>query len=213
MSFSVAAPSILRTFSDGGRPHWRAIVSNAPPSVSVADVSTVVRLANSRSRSSPPTPSGATRSEGAFWLKSPDTHTTSCSSPNASRIRTAQSWTSSSNASASLRAVAPSGSSLRSGPIADTQLCAASRVAASAPASALGNASSRPDGMSSRIIASPSLASASRSATSWSISRPHLRAAIATDAPLSSSVATDVTRSTRSCASSITTTSWSGRTW
>ena len=63
------------------------------------------------------------------------------------------------------------------------------------------------------MSANPSPASSRRSASSWSHTRPARRAAAATAALVSSAVAAEVTRSTRSCASSTTTRSCSGRTW
>jgi hypothetical protein len=221
MDFSVAAPSagVLGPFS-GGRPHDLAIESKLPPSVSVADVSTVVVWPNSRSRSNPATASGATLivgGRGGPRPESPVRHTTSrrCASSvsHAPSSRTAVSWTSSNCDSASLRAVATSTSPDFSDPSPAMQAWAASRRVVRVPDNAVGIRSSRPMGRSSMISASPSPASSSRSAISWSTTRPARRAAATTSPEVSSAVATDVTRSTRSCASSTITRSCSGSTW
>ena len=98
--------------------HCRASASNVPPSVSVAEVRIIVLRPNSRSRSSPPTASGAARSTRAprpvRALSA--SHTTSrrlaaSGSSNALSRRNAVSATSSSAACATLRPAAPSGSS------------------------------------------------------------------------------------------------------
>ncbi len=108
--------------------------------------------------------------------------------------------------------MASPGSSRRSEPSADRHADAASRTAASAPPTASGSRSHRPSGASSSTRATPSADSASRSASAWSTCRPQRRAAAVTAAAVSSAVATPVTRSTRSCASSTITTSCSGST-
>ncbi len=181
-------------------------------------MSTVGPAPNTRSRSRPPTPSGATCSAGGRGLCSPpERHTTSVRPPssasNASSSRTAVSWISSSADRATLRAVASSTSSRRSDPSAVTQAWAASRTAATAPPSAVGSSSSRPDGISCSTRERPSPASSSRSAIPESISRPHRRVAVEIMAGVSSAVAAEVTRSTSSCASSMTVRSCSGSTW
>ncbi len=219
-SSSVATPS---TGADGrgpaGSPHCRPRVSKDPPSVRVAEVRTTVRGPNSFSRSRPPTPIGATRSAGGVAGPSPHgrvSQTTSrrsvSSGSKASSSRTAVSWSSSRPDTAIFLAALASASSRRFGPNADRQACAASRTAATAPPNAGGNANSSPGERSSKVSARPSPASASRSAMSSGISRPHRRTAVAISAAVSCTVATEVTRSTRSCASSTITTSCSGRT-
>ena len=120
--------------------------------------------------------------------------------------------TSSSEACATLRPAAPSGSSRRSPPRDCLHDTAASRTADSTPAAARGSVSQRPGGRSSSTSARPSPASTSRSATAWSTSLPHRRAAAVTAPVVSSAVATPVIRSTSSCASSTITTSCSGST-
>ena len=173
--------------ADGGSPHCRASASKLPPSASVAEVSITVERPNSRSRSSPPTHSGAARSTLCRAPSGPcsASHTTSrrlagSGSSNAPSSRTAVSATSSSAAWAILRPAAPSGSSRRSPPSDCGRLAAASRTADSTPAAACGSASQRPGGRSSSTSARPSPASASRSATAWSTSLPSRRAAAPT---------------------------------
>ena len=200
----------------------------------MAEVSATVRWANSRFRSTRPTSSGATRSVGGRRASSANgrsSQTTSprsvICSPNASRIRLAVRCSSSSEARVTRAATIFCGSSFSVAAlawIASRQATAASctevRVAASVP----GSSSSRPAGASPRSIASAAAASRSRSATAPeigralpsiaadSVSRPARRAAVSTAGPDSSPVVAEVTRSTRSCASSMMTTSWSGST-
>ena len=185
----------------------------------MAEVSTTVERPNSRSRSRPPTHSGATCSTLCRDESGPcsPSHTTSwrlagSDSANAPSSRVAVSAISSSPAKAILRPAAASGSSRRSDPIELLASAVALASAVSAPAAGSGSASQRETGRSSRIAPIPSPASANRSATAWSTSLPRRRAAIATELAESSAVATPVTRSTSSCASSITTTSCSGST-
>ena len=196
----------------------------------MAEVSATVRWANSRFRSTRPTSSGATRSVGGRRASSANgrsSQTTSprsvISSPNASRIRLAVRCSSSSEARVTRAAAIFCGSSFSVAAlawIASRQAPAASctevRVAASVP----GSSSSRPAGASPRSMASAAAASRSRSATAValpsiaadSVSRPARRAAVSTAGPDISPVVAEVTRSTRSCASSMMTTSWSGST-
>ena len=191
-----------------------------PPSVSVADVSTTVLRPNSRSRSSPPTASGAARSTPAAGgvgalLGEPDDVVPSrgvrlvegveqaerrCRRPR--RARTAR----------PCRPAAPSGSSRRSPPSDCLHDTAASRTAVSAPAAARGRFSSAP--AAGRRVSAPgaSPASTSRSARPGRRACPQRRAAALDRAGGQLAVATPVTRSTSSCASSTITTSCSGST-
>jgi hypothetical protein len=94
------------------RPQAEAIASNEPPTVSVAEVSTVVDRVNTWLRSKAATVSGATRNTGRGEprLSSWSSHTTSVRSgiagPNDVRIRDVVSEISLSAATASARAAA-----------------------------------------------------------------------------------------------------------
>ena len=197
---------------------------NEPPRASVAEVSVTVRWANSRFRSTRPTSSGATRSVGGRRESSANgrsSQTTSprsvISSPNASRIRPAVRCSSSSEARVTRADAIFCGSSSSDAALAwiasrhaPAASCTEVRVAASVP----GSSSSRPAGASPRSMASAAAASRSRSATAValpstadSVSRPARRAAVSAAGPDSSPVVAEVTRSTRSCASSMITTS------
>ena len=203
---------------------------NEPPRASVAEVSATVRWPNSRDRSTRPTSSGATRSVGGRRVSSGgrSSQTTSprsvICSPNASRIRLAVRCSSSSDARV-IRAVAiRCGSSSSDAALARTASAHApdaSCTDVSVAASVSDSSSIRPTGASPRSMLSAAAASRSRSATAAgatpsvaadSVSRPARRAAASTAGPDSSPVVAEVTRSTRSCASSTMTTSCSGST-
>ena len=194
----------------------------------MAEVSATVRWANSRFRSTRPTSSGATRSVGGRRASSANgrsSQTTSARSvicsPNASRIRLAVRCRSSSEASVTRAAAIFCGFSSSVAALAwiasrhaPAASCTEVKVAASVPDSS----SSRPAGASPRSMASAAAASRSRSATAValpsiaaaataSVSRPARRAAVSTAGPDSSPVVAEVTRSTRSWASSMITTS------
>ena len=203
--------------------------ANEPPRASVAEVSATVRAPNSRERSTRPTSSGATRSVGGRRVSSGErsSHTTSprsaTCSPNASRIRLAVPRSSSSEASV-IRAVAiRCGSSSSDAALARTASAhapAASCTDVSVAASVSDSSSIRPGGASPRSMASAAAAwrncsapaAGAPSAAADSVSRPARRAATSTAGPESSPVVAEVTRSTRSCASSMMTTSCSGST-
>ncbi len=160
-SVPMAVPESGRADDSAGRPpQLTARPSNDPPTVSVAEVRTTVDSANSRERSNPPTESGAIRTERRTDPRnsSEDSQTTSLrlagsGSSKAVRIRTALSWTSSTDESAALRAAAASGSAAAipglAGPIAVRSDQAASRIAASA------GAAPRPGGLPSDLGAIP----------------------------------------------------------
>ena len=195
----------------------------------MAEVSATVRWPNSRDRSTRPTSSGATRSVGGRRVSSGvrSSQTTSrrsvICSPNVSRIRLAVRCSSSSEARV-IRAVAiRCGSSSSDAALARTASAhapAASCTDVSVAASVSDSASIRPAGASPRSMTSAAAAWRSWSATAAaapsvaadSVSRPARRAAVSTAGPDSSPVVAEVTRSTRSCASSTMTTSCSGST-
>ena len=203
-----------------GNPHCLARPSKLPPRARVAEVSTTVASANRLARSSPPTLSGATRTirprRSSSASQTTSRRLAGSGSSKAVRTRTAVSWTSSTRASAAVRAAAPSGSAAFcpgfAGPMAVLSDHAASRTVVSGPAMPAGSASHRPGStsVSARVSRSPASLrwSTSRSSASFALRR----AAAATAPPNSSAVATPVTRSTSSCASSMTTTSCSGST-
>ena len=196
----------------------------------MAEVSATVRWANSRFRRTRPTSSGATRSAGGRRESSTNgrsSQTTSprsvISPPNASRIRLAVRCSSSSEASVTRADAIFCGSSSSVAAlawIASRHAPDASCTEVKVAASVSGSSSSRPAGASPRSMASAAAASRSRSATAValpsiaadSVSRPARRAAVSTAGPDSSPVVAEVTRSTRSCASSMMTTSCSGST-
>ena len=166
---------------------------------------TTVRSPNTLSRSSIATLIGATRSTEPR-RGSRLTHATSSS--RCSRSRSAFSKISSMAARATCRAP-----SLSSGLAGLSSVCTArqvSRTRASAIERVSGMPSSRPSGTSSRMPWNRMEASVTGSV---SASRPARLAAAAIIEALSSSVIVEVTRSTSSCASSITSRSCSGSIW
>ena len=134
--------------------------------------------------------------------------------PKAPRIRSAASPTSPMAASADRRAASRSGSSSLFLAVVRNSAAhpaAASLTDSSAIASASPSTSIRPAGISVSTCSAPAPASRSRATAFSSIMRPQRRAAASTAGADSSSEATEVTRSTRSCASSMITTSCSGK--
>jgi hypothetical protein len=222
--------------ASASRPHCRASGVNDPPRVSVADVRTTVRSANRCSASTSPTSSGATCRDGGRAVVSAQSsgrssQTTSSRSSigwsNAVTRRSAVAPISSSATSAVCAApavagspppesVSVSGSKSEFFALATRRTCAAhamaaSRTTLSEAASAGSSESIRPDVVITSSGPSAFPASESRASSASSASRPHRRTASSTAVTDSSPLATDVTRSTSSWASSTITIRCSGR--
>ena len=210
--------------AEASRPHCLASGVNDPPRVSVAEVSTTVFSANRCSASTSPTSSGATCSDAGRVLSDQSSgrssQTTSSRSAigwsNAPIIRSASTAISSRLTSAVCAAVTSAGSASSSLAPAIFLTCAAQAVAASRSAASVAPRpwsrwSIRPAGMVASSGASALPASDSRASSPSSASFPVRRTAKSTWNPDSSPLATEVTRSTSSCASSTMTTRCSGR--
>ncbi len=186
------------------------MLSNDPPSSSVAEVSTTVAWPNSCSRSSPATDIGARYSTAG--RRSVAAVAQSTSDGPAATTRPAISCSSSTAALAWVLAgsTPPSGADLSLPAVSVSARCPTSRTATSASNSSPRTASSRPGPHSARPSPSASPARTSASWVSGATYRLMRRAARSTAPAVSSSVTAPVARSTSSCASSTTTTSCSG---
>src|SRR6266540_3430293 len=177
------------------------MVSNCPPSASVAEVATTVRSSYRWVASVPATDSGATTSARLPRSLS-STHATSCGASASSRCAVADS-----SPTTALACCLRTGSG--SSPLISPMPSSAPRSAASSSVNASRNAGSRPvvsrpGRASARPTASPSPASARASCRSSSTKDRARRAARSTRSVDSSACAAEETRSASSCASSTT---------